>query len=307
MAWLWDSWEEYTKNVRPVVADHPGVFRLAQQSSWFETEHRLWDSSERLEKACRALHELGFDGNENPPTADPKTIERAHRLVEDTVFAGESLLLYHKRLAKSDFSYGFLHQKDILDHWDRYEKSGRVAREIQQLMTDVRELRRGYRDFVSAEDRFLLDDLDLPLPLESDFRLARNLFSIGLDEVGLLIAGRGLEGVLRKIAAVRKIVLDAKGKLTPASEVDVYDLIEIMSRIRWKANGTRLVGPETNALLHYLRTIRNSGAHSARGGKGRPVGPRQTASLVAETANGLWKQVSATRARLVPTIVQKTW
>ncbi|MGC2388968.1 MAG: hypothetical protein WA621_06185, partial [Candidatus Acidiferrum sp.] len=99
----------------------------------------------------------------------------------------------HKRLAKSDFSYGFLHQKDILDHWDRYEKSGRVASEIQQLMADVRELRKGYYDFVDAEDRFLLDDLDLPPPLESDFRLARNLFSIGFDEVGLLIAGRGLE------------------------------------------------------------------------------------------------------------------
>ncbi|MGB7028528.1 MAG: hypothetical protein WBD72_14670, partial [Candidatus Acidiferrum sp.] len=193
MAWLWDSWEEYARNVGPVVADHPGVFRLAQRSSWFETEHRLWDAFERLEKACRALHQLGFDGSENPPPSDPKTIERAYRLVEDAVFAGESLLLYHKRLAKSDFSYGFLHQKDILDHWDRYEKSGRVASEIQQLMADVRELRKGYYDFVDAEDRFLLDDLDLPPPLESDFRLARNLFSIGFDEVGLLIAGRGLE------------------------------------------------------------------------------------------------------------------
>lgn len=80
-----------------------------------------------------------------------------------------------------------------------------------------------------------------------------------------------------------------------------------MSRMRWKASGTQLIGPDTKALLHYLRTIRNSGAHPTRGSSLRPVGPRQTASLVAETANRLWKQVSASRARLAPSTVQKSW
>src|SRR5258708_10474247 len=105
--------------------------------------------------------------------------------------------------------------------------------EIHQLMSDIHELLNGYQEFVQAEDRYLVGSLDLPPSLESDFRLARNLFSVGFDEVGLLIAGRGLEGVLRKIADVRKITLEVKGKMSPASEADVYDLIEAMSRLRW--------------------------------------------------------------------------
>src|SRR5262245_65585889 len=55
---------------------------------------------------------------------------------------------------------------------------------------------------IKAEDRFIVGVLDLPPSLESDFRTSRNLFSIGFDEVGLLIAGRRLEGVLRKIASL---------------------------------------------------------------------------------------------------------
>src|SRR5262245_53495019 len=80
---------------------------------------------------------------------------------------------------------------------------------------------------IKAEDRFIVGVLDLPPSLESDFRTSRNLFSIGFDEVGLLIAGRGLEGVLRKIAYTRKIVLGVKGKASPVFEADIYDLIYV--------------------------------------------------------------------------------
>lgn len=223
------------------------------------------------------------------------------------VYAGEELLLYHKRLTKSDASYGFLHQHDILEHWERYEKTGRIAMEIHQLMKDVDELLDGYGSLIQADDRFIVDHLDLPASLESEFRLARNLFSVGFDDVGLHVAGRGLEGVLRRIADVRKISLDVKGKQSPASDADVYDLIEAMFRIRWKTRGTRLITPETKALLHYLRTLRNSSAHATRGMSTPIVNPRETAIVVAETANRLWHAVTTTRARLAPTTVQKTW
>lgn len=59
------------------------------------------------------------------------------------------------------------------------------------------------------------------IELEADFRLARNLFSIGFDEVGVLIAGRGLEGVLRKVAAMRKIELVVRGNATSVAEADL--------------------------------------------------------------------------------------
>ena len=157
----------------------------------------------------------------------------------------------------------------------------------------------------AAEDEFIVSSIELPDPLEADFRLARNLFSVGFDEVGLLIAGRGLEGVLRKIADVRNISLETKGKSVPASEVDLYDLIETMYQLRWKTQRTRLISPEIKALLHYLRTIRNTGAHPS--GARSVVNLREKAVLVAATANRLWGEVSETKARLHPTIVQKTW
>jgi hypothetical protein len=144
------------------------------------------------------------------------------------------------------------------------------------------------------------------LRLEADFRLARNLFSLGFDDVGLLIAGRGLEGVLRKIANIRKILLESKGKTAPAAEADLHDLIETMYQLRWKTKGTRLISPEAKALLHYLRTLRNNGAHPVAGSRSA-VNLREKAVLVAETANRLWNEVSKTKARLHPAVVPKTW
>ena len=141
---------------------------------------------------------------------------------------------------------------------------------------------------------------------ESDFRLARNLFSVGFDEVGLLMAGRGLEGVLRKIAVVRKISLEVKGKPVPASETDLSDLIQTMYQLHWKTERTRLISAETRALLHYLRALRNSGAHAVDGTRSE-VSLREKAVLIAETANRLWSEVANTKARLYPTVVQKTW
>lgn len=215
--------------------------------------------------------------------------------------------MFHKRLATSNAAYGFLHQNNLLKHWERYAKSARISKEIDQLSRDIKDLLEGYHEFVKAQDRFLLDDLRLPDSLESDFRVSRNLFSLGLDEVGLLIAGRGLEGVLREIVRLRRIeIVDGKGRASPAFEADFYDIIEAMFQLRWKRNGARLITPDTKALLHYLRTLRNAGAHANIRQARFVASPRETAALTAETANELWKQ-AATRAQLTPTSVQRTW
>jgi hypothetical protein len=56
--------------------------------------------------------------------------------------------------------------------------------------------------------------------------LGRNLFSVGFGEIGLLVAGRGLEGVLRRVAQDGKIFMQpVKGKPRPANEVDFADLV----------------------------------------------------------------------------------
>jgi len=79
-----------------------------------------------------------------------------------------------------------------------------------------------------------------------------------------------------------------------------------MHQLRWKATRARLISADTRALLHYLRTLRNSGAHPAAESR-RAVNLREKAVLVGETASHLWNEVSETKARLHPTVVQKTW
>lgn len=227
-------------------------------------------------------------------------------IVIEAIHAGEELLLYHRRLAISEASYGFLHQHTVLDHWDRYKRTDRIAFEIEQLVKEIRRLLDGYEQIAREDERFITDNLDIPPELERDFRLSRDLFSVGFDETGLLVAGRGLEGVLRQIARNRRILIEARGKVFPASEADLHDLIETMSVIRWKVKGVPLISRDTKALLHYLRTIRNSGAHPSRDDLGTES-LRETASVVANTATRIWKSVSSSRARLSPTTVQKSW
>lgn len=307
MAWLWDSWEEYVEFIHPNVVDRPGAWRIACRQPWIETESHLLEAVRGLTKAQESLNSLGFSGsNHQHPPSDPAIANKAKNIVLNAIYAGENLLLYHKRLAKSDASYGFLHQHDLLEHWDRYAKTDRIAIEIDQLARDINELLQGYHDLVRAEEHFIIGDLDLPPMLESDFRLARNLFSVGFEEIGLLVAGRGLEGVLRKVAHDRKIKLEVKGKASPAFEADIYDLIEAMYQIRWKKKGIRLIPTETRALLHFLRTIRNGQAHSVVQGSRSAVNPRETAIVIAQTANKLWKE-AISRAHITPTTVQKTW
>src|SRR2546427_7180330 len=101
MAWLWNSWEEYVEMVHPLAVDSPGLVRISQRDSWFETEGRLWEAVKELEEKAEALRKLGFTGSshDHPPN-DPSIIEQAGPIVWEAVYAGEELLLYHKRLAK---------------------------------------------------------------------------------------------------------------------------------------------------------------------------------------------------------------
>src|SRR5207249_6819097 len=137
----------------------------------------------------------------------------------DLAYAGEDLLMYHRRLALSRAAYEFCHQKDIVvrENWDRYSATKRIFKEIARLVESVDEMVQGYRDMVTADSEYLRIDRDLPDNVEADFRLARDLLSVDLDEVGLLIAGRGLEGVLLHIAKNRTVTVEDKGKTIPAS------------------------------------------------------------------------------------------
>jgi hypothetical protein len=118
---------------------------------------------------------------------------------------------------------------------------------------------------------------------------------------------RGLEGVLRRIALTRKLSLRSKGKDTPAVEADLHDLIELTFRIRWKSTGERLILPETRALLHFLRTLRNSGAHAPAGERTPTFNLPEKATLVATVSGHLWMKVSTTKARSAEQVIDRNW
>jgi hypothetical protein len=305
MAWLWESWDEYVKWCNP-SGIRRGTFNLSRSQTELASAKELLDSLEELTTETNELREMGFTAESKLRDYDATLIDKAWNHVIKVVYSGETLLLYHKRLAQSESAYGFLHQNSILEHWDRYAAGERILSEIQQLVQDVDELLDGYQRLEREDERLLLHNMDLPKELEGDFRLARNLFSVGIDEVALFIAARGLERVLRKIAHDRKITLEVKGKQEPASESDLHDLIETMSRIRWKVKRTPLISKETRTLLQYIRTVRNSGAH--RGEQDTETeNLRHTASIIARTANRLWNTVSNSKARLEPTNIQRNW
>jgi len=121
-----------------------------------------------------------------------------------SVHEGETLLLYHRRLALTEAASNFLHENDLLENRERYATGPRIVHEIQEFSDAVTELLEEYERLAREDECFLLDSLDLPYSLERDFRLSRNLFSLGFDEIALFVAARGFEKVLRRMRATEK-------------------------------------------------------------------------------------------------------
>jgi hypothetical protein len=302
MAWLWNSWEEFCDFVQPVSLSR-GSFNAARRRSCFQNQQALFEAVTEIEAAMRELHCLGFDDADGRiRSMDTPALASAKGIVIALIRAGEEVLLYHKPLASGMAAYGFLHSHDLIEHWERYG-SGRVPREIDQLLSDTQDLLAGYRESIEENEKFLVDDLHLPPELEVDFRVARDLFSVGFDDAGLLIAGRGLEGTLRKVAAKRRIQLQSKNKPRPLAEASFAVLIDGMAQVRWKRDSVRLLTPDTTALLHFLRNIRNGGAHPAEARK-LATTPQDTARLIGQTATHLWEEIGNSRKALESTTVQ---
>ncbi len=307
MAWLWDSYKEFRDNVNPVMIDHDGPFRAAPLETLCEQQAKISRALAELDEARSKLSKLGFA--DDPPKEDRSQLSEAHSICLELAYAGEELLLYHKRLALSRSSYDFCHQKDIIEreHWDRYSSTKRIFREVANLVEAVDELVRGYHDILTSDSEYLAIDRDFPDSVVVDFRLARDLLSVGVEDVGLLIAGRGLEAMLQHIAKDRSVVIVEKGKSTLACDASFYDLIEAFGRLRWRGKSARLVDKDAVALLHYLRSIRNAGAHPAAGRGRKRESAREITKVTVEMAGSLWRETTERGAKLVSTKVAKDW
>jgi hypothetical protein len=115
MAWLWESWEKFVRDVEPVAIQRDR-FQHARHATELDLLKDLLEAVHGLSAANEGLAALGFDGKSTKQTKDDATLHKAHNLVIEAVYAGEALLLHQRRLALSDASHGFLNQHDIIEH-----------------------------------------------------------------------------------------------------------------------------------------------------------------------------------------------
>jgi hypothetical protein len=116
--------------------------------------------------------------------------------------------------------------------------------------------------------------------------------SLGFDEAGLIFSGRGLEGIIRRIAKDHKLTMKQ-----PVERARFFDILTTLETKRFAHDSTLVIDEATRHLLQYSRAIRNNSAHPnpARTGKGYP----QQAVLMAQKANDIWTKCSAANVHLV--------
>ncbi len=170
MAWIWESLEEFKEHIQP-VAIQAGRFRHASRTTELDQLKELLESRNKLEKANTELRRLEFDKKISRSSITSEIVNKARNSVIEAVYAGEALLMLHKRLALTEACQGFLYSHDILEHWDRYVSIERVPYEVDRFTRDVELLLEGYERLLREDERLLVEDLQFPEELQHDFVL----------------------------------------------------------------------------------------------------------------------------------------
>jgi hypothetical protein len=293
-SWRWGSDDEFQRHVFPhALNEVPHVRQSYTIYSFAECVRQMHEDLVELRQALESFETM------LEQKAQSRLPDRAAETAVEICYLGESVLRYQKRLVLGEHAYGFLHGKETIPH--AAHKTHRPPRryDLKRLAEDTRKLLKGFDEMELADSSFLLSEIDLPDDLMRDFRLARDLFSVGFDEVGLLISGRGLERVLRTILADRSI--SRGGHSTrPAAEGTLNDMIESLEKLRWKVDKKRFLPRGAVEILHLLRTVRNIGAHAPTEEVPSFSPPRELALLIGRAANQLWRlHTSKRRKRLI--------
>lgn len=312
MTWVWSSYEEFKKLVSPIYLDTPGSYDITRSNSWFENVEQMLIARDDFIEQLNELRRMGL--YKKPPYQNKAAFSSAREVMWQLVHHGELLLIYHKRLASSRWARNFIDAKNLDAHWDRFVKEAneRIYYELYDLYWAGEKLAEGFQSFANEDKNFLIENLEniwRRKDLMSDFVLARNLFSIGIEGVGTFVAGRGLEGILREVAKRKGIVMLVDGGKTEhlASEVSFHDLIEVFYRTRWKNGQRRLIDEPTKKLLHFLRSMRNYSAHPSGSEKSEDHDWRSLATIISKSANSIWGDAQRERAQLVMKKIPKDW
>lgn len=299
-SWRWANNDEFLEHVRPHALNEVDHVRNYEVSYCFaEACHTLFGSVHELETSLAALDQW---------------LER-HREIDadglsigiDICHHGEMMLLFQRRLAVGMGAYGFLHGKDGIEHYAHDLSSHTSRRDLEQLGRDTAELLAAFDAALREDAHFLVDWVrDLPESLRYDFRLGRDLCSVGFEEVALIVSGRGFEKVVRTILSERSVRISAGKGDSDASKAQLHDLIGAMGRMRWKDDESLVFSAQSVALMHWIRQVRNEAVHE---GEEVVAGDeRTTATLLAQISGRMWKMHQANESReLKVQLIQKDW
>jgi hypothetical protein len=293
--WRWQSDEEFREWVQPhAINEVRYVAQSYRLFSFAECAHKVYSNFESLKSSNERLRGLLELKETN------RNLEKARRVAIDICHHGEMLLVWQRRLAMGEGGYGFVHGKEAIEHFKHQTGNPSTYSDLHQLVEDVDGLISMFYELELEDSKFLVADLDLPEVLKDDFYLARDLFSVGFDDVGLFICGRGLEATLRRILEERHVVITKtrKGKKLTISptEAQLYDVVEVFDRLHWHKKNARFASKEMTRILHWLREARNAPAHPQQQSPGPSSKPRDLAVVVVNAANSLWQTHDSQRS-----------
>jgi len=299
-SWRWSNDEEFRENVFPhALNENDHVRRAAISNCFAENCRDLFDNARKLRDGCEELTVLLEENQDEISEALGIAIE----MCQD----GEEMLLFQRRLAVGMGAYGFLHGKEAIEHFCHKTSKPTSRHDLERFCDDVFDMLQAFDSALLDDAKFLADEVrDLPEHLEADFLKARDLCSVGFEEVGVMLCGRGFEKVVREILARRNIQVASGNRSQPASKAMLHDLLGAMGKLKYKDDGNRLFSPQSLTLMHWIREVRNGVVHE--GEEEVSADERTTAAMLAQISARLWAAHIANESRaLDETSIRKDW
>jgi hypothetical protein len=292
-SWCWESFEEFKKQVYPIEHAPENIVGAQLRVPASSCVHALFENLKEFDAAHEKLRMLlGGPVDRLIPAEEQEDVcLAASRLV----YSAECIFAYCRPLANTKGARTLISRKEISEHLTSYRNQAAARKfksKAQELFKAADQFAIEIPDFFDGDRAFLQNVSDLPDELKSDFVSARNLMSLGFDEAGLIFSGRGLEGVIRRIARDHKITMKQ-----PVERARFFEILTVLETKRFAHDSTLVVDEATKHLLQYSRAIRNNSAHPnpARTAKGYP----QQAVLMAQRANDIWTKCAAPGVNLI--------
>jgi len=294
-SWCWESTEEFLQYVHPIEHAPKNAVRVASHWTGLKRMLEFWRAVNDMELAYQELTRIASVAAKPPtkPYSDDEFREvwgEACQIVKQ----GEFALAYCKPLAETKGGREFIERKDVFEHLPRYQKQswGSAKSGTVDLLRATEALIEAIHEFWETDASFLNCVPDLPDDLKADFVAARDVMSLGFTEAALIYAGRGLEGVVRRIASDHN--------LFPGKAIERARFAEILTALEGKRLSTSrrlVIDEQTKHRLHLSRAMRNHSAHPDS--QRETEGYREEAILMARKANELWKKCSGPGVKIV--------